>query len=89
MGKFLDLEDLFKGRHFDREAIKGQGSGPRTVTLDGYAASHRAVREMKADGELAADLKLRSSKYPNNTLSRTSGATFSAICLPSRANWSC
>ena len=42
------------------------GSGPRTVTLDGYAASHRAVREMKADGELAADTKLRSSKYLNN-----------------------
>jgi hypothetical protein len=24
----------------------------RTITLDGYAASHRAVREMKADGQL-------------------------------------
>ncbi|KDM65148.1 transposase [Acidiphilium sp. JA12-A1] len=51
---------------FFRKAIKGQGSGPRTITLDGYAASHRAVREMKADGELATDTKLRSSKYLNN-----------------------
>jgi transposase-like protein len=34
--------------------------------LDGYAASHRAVREMKADGELPPDTKLRSSKYLNN-----------------------
>jgi transposase-like protein len=36
--------------------------------LDGYAASHRAVREMKADGELPADTKLRSSKYLNNLI---------------------
>jgi len=51
-----------------RKAIKGQGSGRRTVTLDGYAASHRAVREMKADGELPAETKLRSSKYLNNLI---------------------
>jgi hypothetical protein len=52
------------------KAIKGQGSGPRTVTLDGYAASHRAVREMKSDGELPADprLRSRSSKYWNNLI---------------------
>ena len=61
--------DVAAAKAFFRKAIKGQkgqGSGPRTVTLDGYAASHRAVREMKADGELAADTKLRSSKYLNN-----------------------
>ena len=34
--------------------------------MDGYAASHRAVREMKPDGELLPDTKLRSSKYLNN-----------------------
>ena len=58
--------DVAAAKAFFRKAIKGRGSGPRTVTLDGYAASHRAVREMKADGELAADTKLRSSKYLNN-----------------------
>jgi transposase-like protein len=36
--------------------------------LDGYAASHRAVRVMKADGELREDTKLRSSKYLNNLI---------------------
>jgi transposase-like protein len=36
--------------------------------LDGCAASHRAVREMKAAGQLAADTKLRSSKYLNNLI---------------------
>jgi transposase-like protein len=41
-----------------RKAIKSQGTAPRTITLDGYAASHRAVREMKADGQLLATTKL-------------------------------
>ena len=36
--------------------------------MDGYAASHRAVREMKTGDELAADTKLRSSKYLNNLI---------------------
>jgi transposase-like protein len=36
--------------------------------LDGYAASHRAVREMKAEGQMPTDTKLRSSKYLNNLI---------------------
>ena len=36
--------------------------------MDGYAASHRAVREMKADGQLPAETRLRSSKYLNNLI---------------------
>ena len=39
---------------------------PETVTLDGFAASHRAVREMKADGLLPENTNIRSSKYLNN-----------------------
>ncbi|WP_233465459.1 DDE-type integrase/transposase/recombinase, partial [Paraburkholderia madseniana] len=35
---------------------------------DGYAASHRAVREMKADGLVPEDTKVRSSKYLNNVI---------------------
>src|SRR5271154_7088584 len=53
---------------FFRKAIKGQHDAPRTITLDGYAASHRAVRELKADGLLPAETKLRSSKYLNNLI---------------------
>jgi transposase-like protein len=60
--------DVAAAKAFFRKAIKGQGSAPRSVTLDGYAASHRAIREMKADGELPADMKLRSSKYLNNLI---------------------
>ena len=53
-------------RGFFRKALKGQQRAPQTITLDGYAASHRAVRELKADGWLSANTKLRSSKYLNN-----------------------
>jgi transposase-like protein len=60
--------DVAAARAFFRKAMKSQGSSPATITLDGYAASHRAVREIKADGELSADTKVRSSKYLNNLI---------------------
>ncbi|MFD1557134.1 DDE-type integrase/transposase/recombinase [Paraburkholderia silviterrae] len=53
---------------FSARLIKHQGRPPETITLDGYAASHRAVREMKVDGLLLADTKVRSSKYLNNLI---------------------
>src|ERR1700722_8793157 len=59
--------DVAAAKAFFRKAIKGHGA-PRTITLDGYAASHRAVRELKADGLLPAETKLRSSKYLNNLI---------------------
>ena len=60
--------DVGAAKAFFRKAIKSQGSAPGTVTLDGYAASHRAVREMKADGQIPGDTKVRSSKYLNNLI---------------------
>lgn len=60
--------DVAAAKAFFRKAIKGQHDAPRTITLDGYAASHRAVRELKADGLLPAETKLRSSKYLNNLI---------------------
>ena len=72
-GKTVDFRlstkrNVTAAKVFFRKAIKSQGSTPRTITLDGYAASHRAVREMKTDDELPADTKLRSSKYLNNLI---------------------
>jgi transposase-like protein len=63
--------DVGAAKAFFRKAIKSQGSAPRTTTLDGYAASHRAVREMKADGQLPADTKVRSSKYLTDVFDKT------------------
>ena len=60
--------DVGAAKAFFRKAIKSQGSPPTTITLDGYAASHRAMREMKTDGQLSADTRVRSSKYLNNLI---------------------
>src|SRR6202142_3863070 len=51
-GKTVDFRlstrrDVAAAKAFFRKAIKVQGAPPRTITLDGYAASHRAVRDMK------------------------------------------
>jgi transposase-like protein len=49
-GKTVDFRlsgkrDVGAAKAFFRKAIKSQGSAPATITLDGYAASHRARGE--------------------------------------------
>ncbi|MEX3816567.1 IS6 family transposase [Paraburkholderia sp. BR13439] len=60
--------DMVAAKAFFSKTIKRQGQPPETITLDGYAASHRAVREMKTDGLLPEDTKVRSSNYLNNVI---------------------
>ena len=60
--------DVAAAKAFFRKAVRGQQRAPQTITLDGCAASHRAVRELKADGSLPSDTKLRLSKYLNNLI---------------------
>jgi transposase-like protein len=60
--------DVAAAKAFFRKAVKSQQRPRQTITLDGYAASHRALRELKADGSLPTDTKLRSSKYLNNLI---------------------
>jgi transposase-like protein len=72
-GKTVDFRlsakrDVAAAKAFFAKAIKSQGRAPKTITLDGYAASHRAVQEMKTDGLLPEDTTLRSSKYLNNLI---------------------
>ncbi len=72
-GKTVDFRlsarrDVAAAKAFFAKAITSQGLAPKTITLDGYAASHRAVREMKADEALPKETTLRSSKYLNNLI---------------------
>ena len=60
--------DVAAAKAFFRKALKTQGRPPRVITLDGYAASHRAVRELPDENEVWKDTKLRSSKYLNNMI---------------------
>jgi transposase-like protein len=41
---------------------------PRAITLDAYAASHRAITELQSAGTLARRVEIRSSKYLNNVV---------------------
>jgi transposase-like protein len=54
-------------RRFFSRAVKQHGA-PRVITLDGYAASHRAVDKLKAAGRLPRRVRVRSSKYLNNVI---------------------
>ena len=38
------------------------------ITLDGYAASHRAVDKLKTSGILPRSVQVRSCKYLNNVI---------------------
>src|SRR3984885_8221725 len=72
-GKTVDFRlctrrDVTAAKAFFRKAIKVQGAPPRTITLDGYAASHRAVGDMQAGGQLPTDKKLRSSTCLNDLI---------------------
>jgi transposase-like protein len=60
--------DVAAAKAFFRKAIQNHQRPPQTITLDGYAASHRAVRELKADGSLPPDTKQRSSRYLNDLI---------------------
>jgi transposase-like protein len=52
--------DVNAAKTFLRSAIKNRRT-PTKITLDAYAASHRAVREMKETCELPRRVKVRSS----------------------------
>jgi transposase-like protein len=56
--------DVEAAKQFLRKAMKNQRV-PTKITLDAYAASHRAVAELKKNGELPKRVRAQ-SKYLNN-----------------------
>jgi transposase-like protein len=54
-------------KRFFSKVMKKHGT-PRIITLDAYAASHRAITELKSAGTIARRVGIRSSKYLNNVV---------------------
>jgi hypothetical protein len=65
-GKFISVHRSPLSRLNATKPTSGPAAGDDHARW--FAASHRAVREMKADGLLAEDTKVRSSKYLNNLI---------------------
>jgi transposase-like protein len=59
--------DVNAAKAFLRKALKGQRL-PTKITLDAYAASHRALSDLKQSGELPSRVLVRTSKYLNNLI---------------------
>jgi transposase-like protein len=53
-----EQRDVAAAKGFMRKAMKTQGRAPASVTLDGYAASHRAVREFAAENRRCRRVRL-------------------------------
>src|SRR5450755_4755596 len=65
-------------KRYLRKATRAHTRRPHTVTLDGYAASHRAVREF-SEHPPGRPITIRSSKYLNNLIEQDHGAIKSRI----------
>jgi transposase-like protein len=59
--------DMAAATRFFSRATKQHGA-PRVITLDGYAASHRALAKLKTAGILPRRVQVRSCKYLNNVI---------------------
>ena len=60
-----ERRDVSAAQRFFRKALKSHPT-PRVITLDAYAASHRAINELKSAGVMPQRVRIRSSKYLNN-----------------------
>ena len=57
--------DIAAAKRFFKKAIERHGA-PEKITLDGYAATHTAVHELKEAATLPTNVCVRTSKYLNN-----------------------
>ena len=72
-GKTVDFllrakRDVAAAKAFFRRAFMRQGRLPQKITLDGYQASHRAVKEALGEHPEGNQCDIRSSKYLNNRI---------------------
>jgi transposase-like protein len=59
--------DIAAAKRFFSRAIRRHGA-PKSVTLDGYPATHATVAELKAGGVIRSETKIWTSKYLNNII---------------------
>jgi transposase-like protein len=64
-------KDIEAAKRFFTQAINKHGA-PEKITIDGYAATHTAVRELKKATILPVDVCVRTSKYLNNLIEQAS-----------------
>ena len=62
-----ERRDVAAAKRFFRKAMKSHPT-PRVITLDVYAASHRAITELKSAGAMPHRVRIRSSKHLNNVV---------------------
>jgi transposase-like protein len=62
-----EQRDVAAAKRFFGKAMKKHGI-PWVITLDAYAASHRAITELQSVGTRARRVRIRSSKYLNNVV---------------------
>jgi len=62
-----ERRDASTAKRFFSRAIRHNGT-PRVITLDGYAATHRAIRELKSTGRMCRRVRVRCCKYLNNVV---------------------
>ena len=62
-----ERRDVAAAKRFFRKAMKSHPT-PRVITLDAYAASHRAIGELKSAGAMPQRVRIRSNKYLNNVV---------------------
>jgi transposase-like protein len=70
--KLSAKRDVAAAKGFFREVIKNQQFAPQTIRPEGYAASHRAVRERKADGLLPPRHEAAVAELPDGCLRQIS-----------------
>ena len=62
-----ERRDVAAAKRFFSKAMRKHGT-PRVITLGAYAASHRAITELKSLETTARHVRIRSSKYLNNVV---------------------
>jgi transposase-like protein len=62
-----ERRDVAAAKRFFRKAWEDHGTR-RVITLDAYAASHRAIKELKSVGTMPRRVRIRSSRYLNNVV---------------------